>query len=60
MKLGEFWAIPIMLRLALIENIRRVTVQVLAGMHDQANAKQWANQMIEAVGNAKLITAFGY
>ncbi len=51
LKLGEFWAIPIMLRLALIENIRRVTVRVLAGMHDRANAKQWANQMIEFAEN---------
>jgi len=27
LKLGELWAIPIMLRLALIENLRRVAAQ---------------------------------
>ncbi|HUG66839.1 MAG TPA: glucoamylase family protein [Pirellulaceae bacterium] len=47
--LGELWAIPIMLRLALIENLRRVAARMTAArLHrDQANA--WANQMIEAV-----------
>ena len=29
--LGELWAIPIMLRLALIENLRRVAVRIAAG-----------------------------
>ena len=28
--LGELWAIPIMLRLALIENLRRVGVRIMA------------------------------
>jgi cyclic beta-1,2-glucan synthetase len=31
MKLGELWAIPIMLRLAVIENLRRVGVRIAAG-----------------------------
>jgi cyclic beta-1,2-glucan synthetase len=30
LKLGELWAIPIMLRLAVIENLRRVGVGVAA------------------------------
>ncbi|MFO7654250.1 MAG: hypothetical protein R6X25_10575, partial [Candidatus Krumholzibacteriia bacterium] len=30
LKLGELWAIPIMLRLALIENLRRVVVRIAA------------------------------
>jgi len=30
LKLGELWAIPIMLRLALIENLRRVAARVMA------------------------------
>ena len=47
--LGELWAIPIMLRLALIENLRRVAARMTAArLHrDQANA--WADQMLEAV-----------
>ena len=31
LKLGELWAIPIMLRLALIENLRRVAARIAAG-----------------------------
>nr|WP_295996372.1 glucoamylase family protein [Rugamonas sp.] len=47
LKLGELWAIPIMLRLALIENLRRVAARVSAnrGHRDLANA--WADQMTE-------------
>ena len=45
--LGELWAIPIMLRLALIENLRRVGARVAAGMMDRNRAAHWADQMIE-------------
>ena len=31
LKMGELWAIPIMLRLALIENLRRVAARIAAG-----------------------------
>jgi cyclic beta-1,2-glucan synthetase len=47
LKLGELWAIPIMLRLALIENLRRVAVRVAAGRVDRDFADSWADQMIE-------------
>src|SRR5512145_737885 len=47
LKLGELWAIPIMLRLALIENLRRVAVRVAAGRIDRDYADSWADQMIE-------------
>ncbi|MGY0633058.1 GH36-type glycosyl hydrolase domain-containing protein [Luteimonas sp. A478] len=42
--LGELWAIPIMLRLALIENLRRVSVQVIAGRMDRDLADSWADR----------------
>ena len=45
--LGELWAIPIMLRLALIENLRRVTARVMAAWHDQKLAQKWADKLIE-------------
>ncbi len=45
--LGELWAIPIMLRLALIENLRRVAVRVAKGVTDRSNADVWADQMLE-------------
>ncbi len=46
LQLGELWAIPIMLRLALIENLRRVAVRVAAGRHERNLAAVWAEQML--------------
>jgi len=51
LKLGELWAIPIMLRLALIENLRRVAVRVAAGRLDWDLADSWADKMIETAEN---------
>jgi cellobiose phosphorylase len=45
--LGELWAIPIMLRLALIENLRRVGARVVAGSIHRDLAARWAEQMME-------------
>lgn len=45
LKLGELWAIPIMLRLTLIENLRRVAVRIAASRTDQNLADGWADQM---------------
>ncbi len=47
LKLGELWAIPIMLRLALIENLRRVGARVAAGAIDRNRADGWADQMLD-------------
>src|SRR6266567_1085553 len=47
LNLGELWAIPIMLRLALIENLRRVGVRVAAGMAERDLANTWADRMME-------------
>ncbi|MDO8595678.1 MAG: hypothetical protein Q7R45_03545, partial [Sulfuricaulis sp.] len=47
LKLGELWAIPIMLRLALIENLRRVGARVAASTIDRDHADAWADQMME-------------
>ena len=49
LNLGELWAIPIMLRLALIENVRRVALRIAAGRHDRDLADDWARQMIAIV-----------
>ena len=40
--LGELWAVPIMLRLALIENLRRVAVAVERTQRERAAAELWA------------------
>ncbi|MGH8021556.1 MAG: cyclic beta 1-2 glucan synthetase, partial [Opitutaceae bacterium] len=47
LKLGELWAIPIMLRLALIENLRRVAVQLVAARADRDLADAWASRILE-------------
>ncbi|MGD9505552.1 MAG: glucoamylase family protein [Syntrophobacteraceae bacterium] len=47
LKLGELWAIPIMLRLALIENLRRVAVRIAVDRIDRNRADCWADQMTE-------------
>ena len=47
LKLGELWAIPIMLRLALIENLRRVASRIATDRTDRNLADLWADQMIQ-------------
>ena len=46
--LGELWAVPIMLRLALIENLRRVGALVAASRIDRDLAASWAARMLQA------------
>ncbi|HEX9136982.1 MAG TPA: cyclic beta 1-2 glucan synthetase, partial [Nitrospirota bacterium] len=43
LKLGELWAVPIMLRLALIENLRRVGARIAADRMDRNLADYWAD-----------------
>ena len=45
--LGELWAIPIMLRLALIENLRRAATRIAAHRIDRNRADYWADQMMD-------------
>ncbi|MDD0838772.1 glucoamylase family protein [Curvibacter sp. HBC61] len=45
LRLGELWAIPIMLRLAMIENLRRVGARIAQGMAERNQASVWADQM---------------
>jgi hypothetical protein len=51
LRLGELWAIPIMLRLALIENLRRVAARVAASRVDQNLADGWADRMLGMAGS---------
>ncbi len=59
--LGELWALPIMLRLAVIENLRRVAGKIALDMIDHNLADYWADKMIavaqEAPNDLILITA---
>jgi cellobiose phosphorylase len=47
LRLGELWAIPIMLRLALLENLRRVVVRIAAGRRERERAGYWVGRMID-------------
>ena len=50
LKLGELWAIPIMIRLALIENLRRLATQIAIDRINQNLAAYWAEQMTDMAG----------
>ncbi|MBC7905019.1 MAG: cyclic beta 1-2 glucan synthetase [Gemmatimonadaceae bacterium] len=47
LKLGELWAIPIMLRLGLIENLRRLSILIAEEIANRTLANRWADEMIE-------------
>jgi cyclic beta-1,2-glucan synthetase len=47
--LGELWAIPIMLRLALIENLRRIAAGIAFSRESRNLADLWADRMAGAV-----------
>ena len=47
LKLGELWAIPIMLRLALIENLRRIAVMLSAMRKDREQGEDWADRVLQ-------------
>ena len=45
LKLGELWAIPIMLRLGLIENLHRVTRRLMVARRDADLADLWVDRL---------------
>jgi cellobiose phosphorylase len=47
LRLGELWAIPIMLRLSLLENLRRVVARVAEGRRDRERAAYWIERMLD-------------
>ncbi len=49
LKLGELWALPLMLRLALVENLRRVAARIAQSRRDRDLAAEWAQRMIQVV-----------
>lgn len=46
LKLGELWAIPIMLRLAIIENLRRIASRIAVERNQRDLADYWAKEMV--------------
>ncbi|MEY2408775.1 MAG: cyclic beta,2-glucan synthetase, partial [Verrucomicrobiota bacterium] len=61
LKLGELWAIPIVIRLALLENLRRIAALLTAARLERDRADSWADQMAETAETdpAQLITVVG-
>ncbi len=47
LKLGELWAIPIMLRIALIENLRRLAATIARDRINKNLADHWADKMTD-------------
>jgi cyclic beta-1,2-glucan synthetase len=48
LKMGELWAIPTMLRLGLVENIRRMSLRVAARLDEVEKADDWAARIMSA------------
>jgi cellobiose phosphorylase len=46
LSIGELWALPIMLRLALIENLKRLASAITLDLADADLAEYWADRMI--------------
>lgn len=47
LNIGELWAVPITLRLALVENARRIAVQVMWDLEGRSKANHLADEIIE-------------
>jgi cellobiose phosphorylase len=50
--IGELWAIPIMLRVALVDELRRRAEDVLAASRNREEARRWGLRIGEAPSNA--------
>lgn len=48
LKLGELWAFPIMLQLALLENLRRIALRIARRRQEFNEAISWADRMLTA------------
>ncbi len=45
LRLGELWAVPIMLRLGLIENLQRITTRLTSARFDRDLADSWVDRL---------------
>lgn len=48
LKIGELWALPLMLRIALIDRLRRLAEQLDREMRDREHAEFWADRLLTA------------
>ncbi len=60
LKLGELWAIPIMLRLAVLENLRRISARIMRDAADHRLATDWGQALeaaVQAPGDMVMVLA---
>jgi len=50
---GEIWAVPLMLRVALIENLRRLIDQAVLSQQRRADAARWSNRLLALAGESR-------
>jgi cyclic beta-1,2-glucan synthetase len=50
LEIGELWAVPIHLRMALVENLRRLSEQVIHARHARAGADELADRLLGLSG----------
>jgi cyclic beta-1,2-glucan synthetase len=57
LRLGELWAVPIMLRLALIENLREITLRLTTDRSQRDLADEWAARLesVDANNRSQLV-----
>ncbi len=53
--IGELWAIPIMFRLVMVDNMRRLAEQIWRARADRNAAKDWATRKLPAPRNRQAI-----
>ncbi|MCI4205464.1 GH36-type glycosyl hydrolase domain-containing protein [Dickeya dianthicola] len=51
LSLGELWALPGMLRLAIVENLRRVSIEVANAQQERNLANSWVTRILECAEN---------
>src|SRR5207247_2226048 len=56
--IGELWAIPIMLRLSLVENLRRLAEQIVQFRAHRQLAQTWIGAHLPALKNCTEVDAF--
>ncbi len=57
LSIGELWAVPIHLRIALVENLRRLSDQVASARHARAKADELADRLLGLSGRVTEQTA---
>ncbi|WP_425905627.1 GH36-type glycosyl hydrolase domain-containing protein [Nitrobacter sp. TKz-YC02] len=55
--IGELWAVAITLRIVLIENLRRLADQIVAGRGERADADRLADRLLESGGAQSALDA---